>query len=146
MYENNKQFISNTTEKLQMFLVSNCLFPLFLFLSMFLMNTLIVSDVVKFIELALLDFHQVLYSHTDTVFLIVKLQNLSNIRGKRLADSSAYLLINKAKKVEKTHLCSISYLRTCLHGFGGSQVAEVTVLDGVTHPTIKSHFNLITFA
>ena len=57
MYENNKQFISNTTEKLQMFLVSNCLFPLFLFLSIFLMNTLIVSDVVKFIELALLDFH-----------------------------------------------------------------------------------------
>ena len=74
MYENNKQFISNTTEKLQMFLVSNCLFPLFLFLSIFLMNTLIVSDVVKFIELALLDFHEVLYSYTDTVFLIVKLQ------------------------------------------------------------------------
>ena len=49
MYENNKQFISNTTEKLQMFLVSSfiCLFPLFLFLSMLQMNTLIVSDVVK---------------------------------------------------------------------------------------------------
>ena len=48
-YENNEQFISNTTEKLQMLLVSNliCLFPLFLFLSMLQMNTLIVSDVVK---------------------------------------------------------------------------------------------------
>ena len=50
-----------------MLLVSNliCLFPLFRFPSMFQMNTLIVSDVVKFIELALLDFHLVLYSHTD---------------------------------------------------------------------------------
>ena len=120
MYKDDQQFISNTTEKLRMLLVSNliCLFPLFLFLSMFLMNTSIVSDVVKFIELALLDFHYVLYSRTDTVFLIVKLQNLSNIRGKRLADSSAYLLIIKAKKVEKTHPCSISYLRACLHGCG----------------------------
>ena len=37
-YENNRQFISNTTEKLQMLMVSNliCLFPLFHnFLSMF---------------------------------------------------------------------------------------------------------------
>lgn len=70
-YENNKQFISNTTEKLQMLMVSNliCLFPLFHnFLSMFQMNTLIMSDVVKFIELALLDFHLVLYSHTDIFF------------------------------------------------------------------------------
>ena len=49
MYKNNTQFISNTTEKLQKFLVSNliCLFPLFLFLTMLQMNTLIVSDVVK---------------------------------------------------------------------------------------------------
>ena len=70
-YENNRQFISDTTEKLQMLMVSNliCLFPLFHnFLSMFQMNTLIMSDVVKFIELALLDFHLVLYSHTDIFF------------------------------------------------------------------------------
>ena len=99
-YENNRHFKSNTTEKVQMLLVSNhiCLFPLFLFLSMFQINTLTASDVVKFIELALRDFHLVLYSHTDTFFLIVKLQNLSNIRGKRLAESSANLLINKANE------------------------------------------------
>ena len=100
-YENNKQFIRNTTEKLQMLMVSNliCLFPLFHnFLSMFQMNTLIMSDVVKFIELALLDFHLVLYSHTDIFFLIIKLQNLSNITRKRLAESSANLLINKANE------------------------------------------------
>ena len=100
-YENNRQFIRNTTEKLQMLMVSNliCLFPLFHnFLSMFQMNTLIMSDVVKFIELALLDFHLVLYSHTDIFFLIIKLQNLSNITRKRLAESSANLLINKANE------------------------------------------------
>ena len=83
-------------------MVSNliCLFPLFHnFLSMFQMNTLIVSDVVKFIELALLDFHLVLYSHTDIFsFLIIKLQNLSNITRKRVAESSANLLINKANE------------------------------------------------
>ena len=82
-------------------MVSNliCLFPLFHnFLSMFQMNTLIMSDVVKFIELALLDFHLVLYSHTDIFFLIIKLQNLSNITRKRLAESSANLLINKANE------------------------------------------------
>ena len=82
-------------------MVSNliCLFPLFHnFLSMFQMNTLIVSDVVKFIELALLDFHLVLYSHTDIFFLIIKLQNLSNITRKRLAESSANFLINKANE------------------------------------------------
>ena len=84
-----------------MLIVSNliCLFPLFHnFLSMFQMNTLIMSDVVKFIELALLDFHLVLYSHTDIFFLIIKLQNLSNITRKRLAESSANLLINKANE------------------------------------------------
>ena len=84
-----------------MLMVSNliCLFPLFHnFLSMFQMNTLIMSDVVKFIELALLDFHLVLYSHTDIFFLIIKLQNLSNITRKRLAESSANLLINKANE------------------------------------------------
>ena len=82
-------------------MVSNliCLFPLFHnFLSMFQMNTLIMSDVVKFIELALLDFHLVLYSHTDIFFLIIKLQNLSNITRKRLAESSANFLINKANE------------------------------------------------
>ena len=82
-------------------MVSNliCLFPLFHnFLGMFQMNTLIMSDVVKFIELALLDFHLVLYSHTDIFFLIIKLQNLSNITRKRLAESSANLLINKANE------------------------------------------------
>ena len=83
-----------------MLLVSNliCLFPLFRFPSMFQMNTLIVSDVVKFIELALLDFHLVLYSHTDILFLIIKMQNLSNITRKRLAESNANLLINKANE------------------------------------------------